>query len=85
VDEIVPSLLARLYVSPEEQQKQAASAAATAEGEEDEDTPVNLAMLGLREVVSLRPRDLLEYLLHPSRLLAHPMQVLLLCNSVVDR
>jgi HEAT repeat protein len=45
------------------------------EEEESDPESVALALLGLQGVVQLRPRDLLEYLLDPSCLLRHPMQV----------
>jgi hypothetical protein len=41
----------------------------------DDLTKADLALLGLREIVNMRPRDLLEYLL--PKLLTHPLQVLL--------
>ena len=45
------------------------------EDEENDPESVALALLGLQGVVQLRPRDLLEYLLDPSCLLRHPMQI----------
>ena len=43
--------------------------------DDGEEGSLALALLGLQGVVQLRPRDLLEYLLDPSYLLRHPMDL----------
>jgi hypothetical protein len=59
VQEVVPALLSAI--------KEGGTGAGA------EENAGELALLGLREIVNLRPRDLLEYLL--PKLLTHPLQV----------